>query len=330
MEPARGSELEIGAVRAAELRLVPAGPPPTAEGAQKAKPIKLLPSDSVEDAAVCVFSAALDHFEANIPAFEAQQSAEAVHQMRVALRRLRAAMGLFKETLSGQSLEAARTRAKRLGAVLGAARNLDVFQDMLAQGPGQAIRRDPGFAALLDALERRRVDAYRAARAEIGGSQLEGFLSQFRETLASRDWEAAPGAIDEGSARAFAFKTLSKLRKRVLKKTRSLADRTPEERHAARIALKKARYAAEFFESLFDRDEAAEFAATLAKIQDGLGAFNDMAMAERLLDEIEAGSGESLRAAGFVRGWFAHAAQEGAAHAKKTEKKLKKLAPFWA
>ncbi|RTL85115.1 MAG: CHAD domain-containing protein [Hyphomicrobiales bacterium] len=325
MGPARGSDLETPAPRAAELRLVTVTP----DQPQKAKPVKLLASDSVEDAAVCVFSAALDHFEANIPAFEARPSAEAVHQMRVALRRLRAALGLFKKALSGPTLEEARMQAKRIGAVLGTARNLDVFCDMLAEGPGRAMGDDPGFSALRDALERRRAGAYRAARAEIGGPQLDAFLSAFRKAIASRDWEAAAGAIDEGSATDFARETLSRLRKRVLKKSKGLADRTPEERHSARIALKKARYGAEFFESLFDRDAAADFAATLAKIQDGLGAFNDMAMAERLLDEIETGSGEGLSAAGFVRGWFAHAAQEGAAHARKTEKKLKKLEPFW-
>lgn len=332
MEPARESDPAGAAGRGAELRLVPAMPAPAAEEAaeaKKAKPIKLLKSDSIEDAAVCVFSAALDHFESNIPLFRAHQSPEAVHQMRVALRRLRAAMGLFKSALSGQSLAAARARAKDLGALLGAARNLDVFQEMLAQGPGAALTDDPAYHALRDALDRRRDAAYRAARAELERPELENFLSQFRKAIAARDWEAAPDAMDEGSATGFARQTLARLRKRVLKKTKGLARRTPEERHAARIALKKARYGAEFFESLFDRKAAADFAAALGKIQDRLGAFNDMATADRLLDDIDAEGAASLRASGFVRGWFAHAATAGVAHARRTEKRLKKLAPFW-
>ncbi|WP_363350680.1 CHAD domain-containing protein [Methylocystis echinoides] len=326
MEPAKHGGVEGGAGRGATLRLVPAA----AEEPQKARPVKLLASDSVEDAAVCVFSASLDHFEANLPAFKGDQSAEAVHQMRVALRRLRAAMGLFKDALFGEALEAARARAKDLGSVLGAARNFDVFHEMLTAAPGEALSDDPGFYALLDALELRRAKAYRAARAELEGPRLEDFLGDFRKAIAERDWRAAAGMSDEGSARAFARETLSRLRKRVLKKTRGLAKRSPEERHAARIALKKARYGAEFFESLFDADAAAEFSAALAKSQDGLGAFNDIAMAGRLLDDVDAESATSLRPSGFVRGWFAHAAQEGAAHARKTEKKLKKLKPFWS
>lgn len=37
-----------------------------------------------------------------------------------------------------------------------------------------------------------------------------------------------------------------------------------------------------------------------------------------------------LRAAGFVCGWFAHAAQEGAVHARRSERQSRKLEPFWA
>src|SRR5512144_1146937 len=62
MEPAKHGGVEGGAGRGATLRLVPAA----AEEPQKARPVKLLASDSVEDAAVCVFSASLDHFEANL------------------------------------------------------------------------------------------------------------------------------------------------------------------------------------------------------------------------------------------------------------------------
>ena len=205
---------------------------------QKAKPVKLLKSDSVEDAAVCVFSAALDHFEANIPVFLGAQSAESVHQMRVALRRLRAAMGLFRGALSGETLETARDRARSLGSTLGDARNRDVFHDMLSQGPGPALGGDdPSLRALLDALERRRAVAYRVARDAVGGKETEVFLADFRKTIASRDWEPAPGAADEGSAVDFAREALTRLRKRVLKKSKNLAERsaggTPSGAHRA-------------------------------------------------------------------------------------------------
>lgn len=326
-QPAQSSGREEGS--RPPLREVEAAPSLTPE-AQKAKPVKLMAADSAEDAAVCVFCAALDHFEANLPVFLSKRTPESVHQMRVGLRRLRAAIGLFRDALSGPALDAATDRAKEIAGVLGHARNWDVFHEMLEGGPAQALADAPSFYALLDALELERARAYRAAREKLEDAGTASFLAAFRKALAERDWTAAPRMAEEGSATDFAVAALTKLRKRVLKKSKGLAKRTPEERHQLRIALKKTRYGAEFFESLFPHvEDAAAFSATLAKMQDRLGVYNDLATANALLDGIDAENDAALKASGFVRGWFAHAAQAGVAHAKKSEKRLRKLDPFW-
>jgi triphosphatase len=297
--------------------------------AQKARPIELRETDSTEDSAVCVFSGTLDHFEANLPIFRAQESIESVHQMRVALRRLRAAIGLFGRALSGPALENARLCAKELANTLGEARNWDVFHDLLTQGPGGPCADDPSFYALLDALELRRARAYWSARDAIESDHTQSFVKALRLASASRDWDARPEAREAGSARAYGRAALTRLRKRVLRKSKDLAKLTPERRHEARIALKQARYGAEFFSSLYSPAEAADFIAALARIQDGLGVYNDIEMVNALLDEIDSEGGPSLRASAFVRGWFAHAAAQGVAHARKSEKRLHKLRPYW-
>lgn len=301
-----------------------------AAAAQKAKPVALRAGDSAEDAAVGAFIAALDHFEANLCAFRSGQAPETVHQMRVGLRRLRAAIGLFGKAVSGGALDIAKARAKELAGVLGQARNWDVFREMLEGGPAEALADEPSFHALLKALERDRAKAYDATRQKIDDPGTAAFLADFRRAIADRAWTAAPGMTEKGSAKRFARDALSKLRKRVLEKSKGLAQRKPEERHRLRIALKKARYGAEFFESLFANvAEAEAYAATLAEMQDGLGAFNDMQMANALLDEIDAAGAAVRKASGFVRGWFAHAAQAGVAHAHRSERRLRKLEPFW-
>lgn len=327
MEPARRDSEAAASASPDPARLGPHAP---AGDAIKARPVRLLPGDSAEDAAVSVFLAALDHFEANLPLFRKEQSPESVHQIRVALRRLRAALGLFRPVVAGPALDAARGAAKEIGSALGAARNWDVFLDLLAKGPGPALGDDPAYYALLDAVAWRRAKAYRAATVALNGAQAAALTGAFRKAIAERDWTVEPELSEAGTAKDFGSEALTRLRKRVRKKSRSLAERAPAERHRARIALKKARYGAEFFESLFGGEKAAEdFIAALAKIQDGLGAFNDMTTANGLLDGIDAEGGPSLRASGFVRGWVARAAQEGAAHARKCERKLKKLTPFW-
>lgn len=305
---------------------------PASAGPQKARPVKLSPEDSTEDAAICVFLSALDQFEANARALRAQEDPECVHQMRVALRRLRAAIGLFRNALSGPALDAARERAKAIASVLGAARDWDVFREMLEAGPRAAFEQEPSFFALLDAVASRRAMAYAQARAKLDETQAVQFVAEFRAAIELRDWNAAADARDEGSAKGFAQAALTRLRKRVMKKSRGLADLSPEDRHQARIALKKARYGAEFFQSLFPhRRGARRFSRALAELQDGLGAFNDMETVTPLLDEIDAGDGGvTMRASAFVRGWFAHAARAGVEHARESEKRLKELAPFWS
>jgi CHAD domain-containing protein len=327
MEPARrGDRIEASADPLAR----PSPPPEMGGQAIKALPVKLLESDSAEDAAVCVLSAGLDQFEANLPLFRKEQSPESVHQMRVALRRLRAALGLFRPAAAGPAPDAARGAAKEIGSALGRARNWDVFQDLLIKGPGPALGDDPAYYALLDAVARRRAKAYRAAAEALDGPYADELLVTFRKAIAERAWTVASKLTEEGSAKDFAREALTRLRKRVLKKSKGLAKLSPQDRHRARIALKKARYGAEFFESLFGGEKAAaDFIAALAMTQDGLGVYNDLAMANALFDEIDAEAGPSLRASGFVRGWFSHAAQAGAAQARKSEKRLRKLEPFW-
>ena len=50
-----------------------------------------------------------------------------------------------------------------------------------------------------------------------------------------------------------------------------------------RIALKKLRYAAEFFEASIGKKRTKPYLAALKELQDALGHLNDVAVAERLI-----------------------------------------------
>lgn len=312
--------------RRAPLRLVGGG-----ATAVRAAEIELSSGLSLEEAATTILFSGLDQFEANIPALMTSGAPESVHQMRVGLRRLRAATGLLRPAITGDALVTARERAKLIAGVLGSARDWDVFREMLDAGPREALADEPSYYALLDAVELRRAGAYREARALLESERTESFISDLREAIETKSWRVEPGMREAGSAKRFAARALTRLRKRALKKSRGLATLTPEERHQARIALKKARYGAEFFQSLFDhRARARRFSRALAELQDGLGGFNDMEMSNKLLDRIDREhGGRTMRASGFVRGWFAHAAREASEHGEESEKRLKELKPFW-
>ena len=122
-------------------------------------------------------------------------------------------------------------------------------------------------------MELRRTQAYREAQEALTAPQTAQFVEELRLAIAQRDWRVEENMRGEGSARDFASRALTRLRKRLLKKSRDLATLSPEARHQARIALKKARYGAEFFHSLYsdsDQKTARAFLRALSEMQDGM------------------------------------------------------------
>jgi len=249
------------------------------------------------------------------------------------LRRLRAFLGLLKRVApANPELATAASSAKTIAGVLGEARDWHVLREGLERGPRAFLREEPGFVALLDAVELRRLRALQAARAAIGAPSTQQFVRELHGLVARRAWrEESEGLAESESARAFAVKALNRLHKRALKRCEGVAALEPEQRHRARIALKKARYAAEFFESLFCQKAARTYLRRLAIIQDQLGEDNDRRTAARLLSDIAAedASQETFGAVCFLRGWRAQAQQLGAVATKESEKRLRRLKTFW-
>ncbi len=320
------------------LRLVASDGEIVGRGGKAAVPVKserlaLSADDSFDHAIGRILGDCLDHFAANIPALRQTGDAEAVHQLRVALRRLRAFLGLLKRVVpANPELANAATRARIIASALGEARDGHLLCEGLEQGPREFLRDEPGFFALLDAVELRRLRALEAARAMIVSPTTQQFVLELRGLISRRAWrEGSRGLEEKGSARAFAVKALNRLHKRAVKCREGVAALEPEQRHKARIALKKARYAADFFESLFCQKTARVYLRGLATIQDQLGEDNDRRTAARLLSEITAedASQETLRAICFLRGWRAQAQQRGLIAMKESERRLRRLKPFW-
>ncbi len=320
------------------LRLVASDGEIVGRGGKAAVPVKserlaLSADDSFDHAIGRILGDCLDHFAANIPALRQTGDAEAVHQLRVALRRLRAFLGLLKRVVpANPELANAATRARIIASALGEARDWHLLCEGLEQGPREFLRDEPGFFALLDAVELRRLRALEAARAMIVSPTTQQFVLELRGLISRRAWrEGSRGLEEKGSARAFAVKALNRLHKRAVKCREGVAALEPEQRHKARIALKKARYAADFFESLFCQKTARVYLRGLATIQDQLGEDNDRRTAARLLSEITAedASQETLRAICFLRGWRAQAQQRGLIAMKESERRLRRLKPFW-
>nr|WP_321803708.1 CHAD domain-containing protein [Burkholderia sp. BCC1993] len=74
-------------------------------------------------------------------------------------------------------------------------------------------------------------------------------------------------------------------------------------RHRARIAVKKVRYATEFFASLCARRAVRSYVDALTGLQDDLGWRNDAVVAERLLKALPRTAPVAAPGAAFARGF---------------------------
>jgi triphosphatase len=294
-----GAELDLISKSERGYRLADGGEEP----ATRAESIQLHLKMTTRDAFDVVAYSTLRHFSANADGVRSLDS-EAVHQMRVGLRRLRAAISLFKTVLPGQSTAKIKTELKWLTNELAPAREIDV----LIRERIRPLRHLSGPARGPRAVERefagRREKAFRQASKSLETERYRELPLEILEWLETRrvgNREESQVPISE-----FVGNLLRRRLRKVKKESRHIDNMASPERHKLRIKIKKLRYAAGFFESLYSdagRKELARFSARLKKLQDALGALNDfVAHREMATDAAMNAPPENRRARAFASG----------------------------
>ena len=317
-ELARDLPLKVGrdAKSVRGFRLGEAAPPTP----MRANGVSLDPAMTAADAFAAVARQCLDQLHGNeTPVIDASANGpgdgEAVHQMRVGLRRLRAAISLFGPAVRTEQTQAIRAEAKWLAGELGEARDLDV---LLAQGVSEvraALPGEDGLWALSEDLDAARGDAYGRAVAAVSDARFTDLLLATGAWIEGRGYLGSAEALERPVA-DFANDLLHRRHRKLMRAAADLGALDEPERHRLRIRVKKQRYAAEFFRSLYAERRAARYVKGLARLQEALGELNDAVTARRVLkdriDHLErAGSnrvGELRHAAGLVVGWQAREA----------------------
>jgi triphosphatase len=284
---------------------------------------------SVDQAIAILINDCLAQFTANWPAFDAGDAVNAVHQMRVALRRLRALLGMFQRSFACLEFSGFREAAKRLASAMGEARNFDVFLDTLRHGPCQAFPDDSGMAEMVDECEVRREAGHGQVRELLASPETTKFVLSLQAFTARHGWRnaLAPEVLAHltGPARVFAAAQISRLRNKILKRGRKHLALNPHDRHELRIDLKKLRYATDSFGTLFDEPKQVRaFAKAASQLQDSLGTFNDLIVANELIGSL---SCAQSRAAGIAIGWCARAAISGDETLREDWKRFRKSVP---
>jgi inorganic triphosphatase YgiF len=287
---------------------------------------------------------AFSHLTANDDCARLKRHIEGVHQCRIALRRLLSAFKIYRPLLRRKRIEPVEETVRWLGKILGAARDLDVLQTELL---------DPAIAALGEAEQLAPLLATLAAKKAAVYERVSEALNSARYRHLVIDLCALAHADDLGKAKEnglgldqplaeLASSALCRAHRRLLKRGHGFEALSKTERHKVRIALKRLRYALDFFGSIFHGDLKKKFVKRLARLQDDLGRMNDVAVAETMLAQLvgvagdgsepaapAAPQGQLAFAAGGILGWHRRRAAEIDLQLVKDWNAFVHAEPFW-
>jgi inorganic triphosphatase YgiF len=263
----------------------------------RAQPLQLDASATVADALQAVLGNCLQHIQHNETAVIEGDDAETLHQMRVGVRRLRSALKLFGPV--APCLPDLLEDIGWLGTQLGAARDWDV---LLTSTLAQVEATPGGKGGLLD-LQAHALDAARAARQRAAEALLSTRYS--RLLLALGLWMQQQATEPELQAPAADYVQWigQRLHKKLLKRALRMDDSDATSIHRTRIAAKRARYAMEFFHTLYRGKAVRDYLKTLSTLQDELGQHNDLVVADRMLQELAQQDGAAA-GVDFARGYL--------------------------
>jgi triphosphatase len=260
-----------------------------APGAEKAGRVDLDGSLTCQQAFRAVGQSCLRQIIANEPGMCAGD-AQSLHQMRIGLRRLRAAIAAFKKIAADAEQERIKDELKWITNGLGPARDLDVFEVDILQ-PMSAIHADDvRLAKARRAYTVARAKAFGAAAQSVRSGRFRNVLLDVAEWIEAGPWKRDPDLrkLREKTIAEYAAEILSRGRKRIREKGADLRTLDVKRRHKLRIRAKNLRYAVEFFAGVFPGEENAKrretALAALKELQDQLGALNDLAQREALIE----------------------------------------------
>ena len=292
---------------------------------------------TVEEGMVRIFRSALGHLMINRAAAASGRDIEGVHQTRVAIRRIKSAISVFHHFLSRKQTGSIRTDTEWMMDTLGPARDLDVFLDEVVPAV-MADRPDDGdLKSITKAAQKARTAAYRKVRTMLSSSRYTKAMLRLALWIEQREWRETASLVElKKPLKPTAGQLLSRRHRKVTKMGRKFKKLSAEQRHELRIVLKKLRYASEFFSSFYAKKQTKAYIATMKRLQNALGAANDVAVAEdltqSLVKSVRRGSKDSFAlqsGAGKILGWHSRAAADAEADIVDLWRGFAKSEPFW-
>jgi inorganic triphosphatase YgiF len=313
------------------------------EPIEYAADVHLAPTTSCADAFRIIARSGVRQLAANEPQMRPDRPS-ALHQMRIGLRRVRAALSLFKDIATDGERDRVRDELKWLAAMLGPARDLDVFVAEVLEPLHHEHPDHPGLAEVVEEIEARRQRAYAEATAACRSARYQARLLTTAEWIESGSWRVRDDALlrarRELPIATLAADELARRRRKILKTGNNLRGSSPPDRHQVRIRGKKLRYATEFFKDVFPGKRSTRrreaLLSALKDLQDSLGGLNDIATRTDLALEIakhdhgrDPSGGERAFAAGMIVGRQDARRKRLLDAAERSYREIADSKPFW-
>jgi inorganic triphosphatase YgiF len=276
--------------------------------ATKAKMLNLASELSAEQSLKLIVENTLNQILPNAAAIaDGVAEADHIHQARVGLRRLRSALKHFSNW-SAQIDPTWENELAELFRALGQSRDHDAIQDSVIPLIKQSCDFEFPLGAEIDS---------NIAKLFSGAKTTQLFLSLFSFIYC--------GDKSKSKLSKQVAKSLSKLFHKILIDATQFSTLTVEKQHRTRKRIKQLRYCIDFISRLYPEKEVQQFLNKLEPIQEYLGFYNDLFVAEQVFKQQAAEQPQFLFALGWVKAQQPHVA-------KKADKKLQHLSAkdiFW-
>ena len=209
---------------------------------------------------------------------------EFLHDFRIAVRRTRSLLSLLKKELPPEQTTFFQAEFKWLGDVTGPVRDIDVYllkrEEYLAMLPATL---HAGLNLFFDELDRRRKSEVKRLRRCLLSQRYQKLIDEWYHYLSTPD-SALFAARRNRRCRVVADKQIKKRFASFLRDGDAITVKSPDrEMHRLRIKGKKLRYLLEFFRAFYDDAEVERFLKHMKKLQDNLGALNDLSVQQQML-----------------------------------------------
>lgn len=278
-------------------------------------------AQGVAGALQSLIASCLAHVQSNVPGALLKLDAEYLHQVRVGLRRLRVVLAIAQRHQQDDELGALRAEVAKLCNELGRSRDWDVLVTQTLAPICTRLPEHEGLREILAVSERARSGQHAGMESSLASPDFQRLLLRFGAWLHDSQWGVADTTLEQ-----FASRMLEKRSRQVHGLGRELAGKDALQLHELRIACKKLRYATEMFGSLYGK-AGKSYMAALAELQDILGKLNDIAVAHRLLNELDNTARHDTLA--LIRGWMEHDYAERVAEFGKAWKSFAAQKGFW-